>query len=428
MQKTGKRLAIIGTGIAGLSAAWLLRDRYDIVVFESAPRAGMGAHKVDYESKGVTTRIDIPLRIFCRGYYANLMALYDHIGVEMRTSDHAGVFADHKGRVVFHYGNLRMGSTHLSYLKPDNTLSGDPWRIALYSRKFFRQAQRDAENSDSLASLTFAEYLHQRQVPSLLTETILLPMLSATCTCDYNSVLSYPADIMLGYLGGGIHNFGVMSATGGVDDIVPRLLNGADLKTSCPVADVSETLEGLTVTTRAGDSEQFDHVIVASQAQQAASLLVGFEEHTRLLEKIPFERSTMSVHTDRDILPRSLTPISPVSYMLPGDGQRAQVSVDLTRAFNRFRRQSTVFQTWNPMRDPAEGKELARVDFTRPVVTHASREAVRALQKLQQRDDNRLWFCGSYMTERVPLLDAAVDASMVVAERLGASIPWKTPG
>ncbi len=425
MQEKRDRLAIIGTGIAGLSAAWLLREHYDIVVYESAPRAGMGAHKVDYTSRGVTTRIDIPLRIFCRGYYANLIALYEHIGVRIRSSDHAGVFADSAGQVVFHYGNLRLGGMRLSYLKPDNSLSSTPWRIALYARRFFEQARGDTQENSELETVTFGEYLVQRQVPALFIDTILLPMLSATCTCDYDSVQNYPADIMLDYLAGGIHDFGVMSASGGVDDIAPRLLDGATLKTRCPIESVSPDAGGLRVTTRTGDSSRFDHVIVASQAQQAAGMLSGFEQQARLLDAIPFERSTMCVHTDRDMLPRSLAPISPVSYTLPGDGPRAEVSVDLTRAFNRFRRQQAVFQTWNPLRDPAPGTELARVDFTRPVVTHASRKAVRELQQIQRQADNRLWFCGAYMTERVPLLDAAVDASMAVAEQLGAAIPWK---
>ena len=72
-------LAVIGTGIAGLSAAYLLKDKYRVTVFEGQARAGMGAHSVDYVSNGITRRIDIPLRIFCRGYYENLFAPYQHM-------------------------------------------------------------------------------------------------------------------------------------------------------------------------------------------------------------------------------------------------------------------------------------------------------------------------------------------------------------
>ena len=102
-------LAVIGTGIAGLSAAYLLKDKYRVTVFESQTRAGMGVHSVDYVSNGITRRIDIPLRIFCHGYYDNLLALYQHIGVEILTSDHAGVFSDEAGRIILHYGNSDWG-------------------------------------------------------------------------------------------------------------------------------------------------------------------------------------------------------------------------------------------------------------------------------------------------------------------------------
>ena len=77
------------------------------------------------------------------------------------------------------------------------------------------------------------------------------------------------------------------------------------------------------------------------------------------------------------------------------------------------------------MRRIAPNRELARVDFTRPTVTRDSREAVRALQASQSQPGNRLWLCGSYMAEKIPLLEAAVDSSVAVAEQLGATIPWR---
>ena len=73
MQTGTPRIAVIGSGIAGLTAAWLLRQRAVVTLFEAGPRAGMGAYAVDYESCGTVTRIDIPLRIFCRGYWMWLM-------------------------------------------------------------------------------------------------------------------------------------------------------------------------------------------------------------------------------------------------------------------------------------------------------------------------------------------------------------------
>ncbi|WP_417612880.1 FAD-dependent oxidoreductase [Parasphingorhabdus sp.] len=418
-------LAVIGTGIAGLSAAYLLKDKYQVTVFESQARAGMGAHSVDYTSHGITRRIDIPLRIFCRGYYENLFALYDHIGVEMITSDHSGIFADETGRVLLHYGNLHWGESQVSYLKGRSWLSPSAWSIGLQSGRFFARAKRDSKRSD-LASLTFGDYLKQSGADSDFVDTVLLPMMSVTCTCDYQAVRDYPADIMLEYLTCGIHQLGIMSAAKGVDDIVPRMLVDVDLQTNSPIALIEPAGEQLRVVTQAGADHLFDQVVVAAQAQQAAAMISGFDDRRALLERIPFERSSMSVHTDTTILPAPAADLSPVSYHVPKGSSRAEVSVDLTKAIDRLSGQETVFQTWNPMRRIAPNRELARVDFTRPTVTRDSRKAVTALRENQSAPGNRLWLCGSYMAEKIPLLEAAVDSSVAVAEHMGAGIPWKT--
>jgi predicted NAD/FAD-binding protein len=417
-------LAVIGTGIAGLSAAYLLKDKYRVTVFESQARAGMGAYSVDYASNGVTRRIDIPLRIFCRGYYDNLLALYEHIGVEIVTSDHSGIFSDEAGRVILHYGNVHWGESPVSYLKGRSWLSPAAWSIGLQSRRFFARAKRDIGRSD-LADLSFGEYLRQSGAGQQFVDTILLPMLSVTCTCDYQAVRDYPADIMLEYLTCGIHEIGIMSAAKGVDDIVPRMLVDVELRTNSPVAIIEPAGQQLRVVTKAGADQCFDQVVVAAQAQQAAAMISGFDDRQALLNRIPFEQSSMSVHTDEDILPAPAKGLSPVSYHVPRGSSRAEVSVDLTKAIARLSGQETIFQTWNPMRRIAPNRELARVDFTRPTVTRDSRKAVIALRESQNQPGNRLWLCGSYMAGKIPLLEAAVDSSVAVAERLGATIAWK---
>jgi len=417
-------LAVIGTGIAGLSAAYLLKDKYQVTVFESQARAGMGAHSVDYVSNDITRRIDIPLRIFCHGYYDSLIALYDHIGVEMLTSDHSGIFSNEAGHVILHYGNVRWGKARLSHLKGRSWLSPAAWTIGLQSQRFFARAKRDMDRAD-LTEMSFGEYLQQSGAGREFVDTVLLPMMSVTCTCDYQAVRDYPADLMLEYLTCGVHEIGIMSAAKGVGDIVPRMLVDVELRTNSPVAVIEPDGQQLRVATKAGAVQHFDQVVIAAQAHQAAAMLSGFDDRRALLNRIPFERSTMSVHTDQGILPAPAKGLSPVSYHVPRDAGRAEVSVDLTKAIARLSGQETIFQTWNPMRRIAPNRELARVDFTRPTVTRDSRKIVIALRECQSQPSNRLWLCGSYMAEKIPLLEAAVDSSVVVAEHLGAAIPWK---
>lgn len=428
------RMAVIGTGIAGLSAAWLLKEKFDITVIESHQRAGMGIHTIDYDSDGRRSRIDIPLRVFCEGYYPNLLALYKQVGVKVQTGDHAGVFADNKGRVLLHYGNLNIGSLRIPFPKGRTLFSLSAWRLVWEFRRFSKlahQALSSAEVSEQdLSAITLREFLQNKKIKPEFTEQLLLPVLAVTCTCDYHSILQYPADIILKYLTCGVWRYGIINAEKGVDDIVPRLLKGVTLQTGQAVTKIQQTDENglIKITTADGRQQIFDQVVIASQAQQAAAMLEGFEKEKALLNTVNFESSLMAVHTDTDVLPSSNVALSAVSYILPekqsGQALRPQVSVDLTKAIKKYQGQAAVFQTWNPVQPPAAEALLAQVEFTRPVVTLESRDAMLQLRQQQQSSDNRLWFCGSYLADKVPLLDAAVDSSVAVAQALGVKVPW----
>lgn len=435
-----RRIAVIGSGIGGLTAAWLLRRQpgHDVTLFEQHARPGMGVFTVDYTSRGRTTRIDIPTRVFCEGYYPQLFGLLDAIGVRMQATDHAAAYADGDGRVFFHYGNVRVLGRSLGYLRP---IAGGPWpnaqalRIARDSLRFFAAARRDvhdAEDDEQLRHVTLGEYLDAKGHSERFVRGVLLPTLSVICTCDVDSVLDYPADLVLGYLTSGVMKQGVMRAELGVESIVSRMVEGMTLVCGAQVRGIapasSQKQGGYAVLRGDGQSQVFDRIVLATQAHQAAAIVAdAAPELAALLRRIPFERSVMRVHTDAKVLPRAMWGwrVSPVTYHLPRDAPRPEVTVDMTQAFSTYRRQQRVFQTWNPLRDVRDEHVLAEATFTRPLVTHDSRRAAAEMRRLQSEGASPgLVFCGAYMGDRVPLLEAAVESAVAAAQRLGASAPW----
>ena len=130
-QPAAPTLAVIGTGLGGLAAAWLLRQRFQVTLFEQHPRPGMGVFVVDYHSRGQTTRIDIPTRVFCDGYYPNLLALLRAVGVRLHATDHSAAYADADGEVFFHYGNLRAFGRSWSYPKGRRSLGREGRELML---------------------------------------------------------------------------------------------------------------------------------------------------------------------------------------------------------------------------------------------------------------------------------------------------------
>lgn len=434
------RVAVIGAGLAGLSAAWLLRKKYDVTLYERHPSAGMGVFTSNYQSNGINSRIDIPLRIFTPNYYPNLFSLYEFLGIEMEASDHSAVFQilthDNKIKPFFQYKNATFFQFKLSYLAR-NSLNKTGIRLAYQQWRFFKTLHKDIKARNDLARITFDEYLADNDFDLCFIQDMLMPALAVTLTCDFKSVGQYPADLILDYLTCGVMQDGIMRATQGVDGIVPKLSQGYEIKCSHEVMNITSNnnktiLDIQELNTSNRIQQAFDHVIVASQADIAAKILASnqgdYNPQAQLLKRIPIETSTMVLHTDSDLLHSATTSVntdSPVSYLVSRNETRAATTVDLTKAFTTYKKQAPVFQTWHPIKQPKKESIIAQAEFTRPLVTLESREIVKQLQELNK--DSQVKICGSYMANRFPLLDAAVESSVTIARQMGASIPWEKP-
>ncbi|WP_430462472.1 FAD-dependent oxidoreductase [Thalassolituus sp. LLYu03] len=417
MPSSPQRIAIIGSGIAGLSAAWLLTKDHDVTLFETAARPGMGIYSVDIPwARGITS-VDIPLRVFTPAYYPNLLRLYATAGIAVESTDHSAAYCHTDNRVFFHYGNWLTKGRSLSFPKAGSL------RLFGQHRRFFRAVS--ATLTQSLPeSLTFGDFIEQQSLNNEYYRTVVLPALATVCTCDYDDVRNYPADILLTFLGCGVMAQGLMRAKLGVSEVVERLLEpSVTLQCSTQVLNIRQQEQGVALTTATGE-HHFDRVIIATQAQQAAALLSGTqgaEPVHALLNEIPIAHSRMTLHSDTSLLPQAVWPLSPVTYFLD-DSQRPEATVDLSKAISRLGHGEPLLQVWNPLREPASGTLLADVQFTRPLVTPASRKAVRQLN--QQSADQRILLTGSYLCDGIPLLDGAVDASLRIARLLGSSRAW----
>ncbi|MFT7110630.1 MAG: putative NAD/FAD-binding protein [Psychrobacter glaciei] len=463
-------LAVIGGGLAGLSAAWLLKDKYDVTLFESHERVGMGVFTADYHSNGISTRIDIPLRIFTKGYYPQLFALYDHLNIEMESSDHSSVFQtselqpktnssieqvaqsspQHSPAPVspfFQYNNVKLMNKPFRYLSR-NSLNVESLKLLLAHTEFFKQANKDVADNQGelLKSITFRQYLSRHSFNQSFIHKMLLPALSVTCTCDYEGIFNYPADVILGYLTCGVMDDGIVRAKQGVDGIVPKITQG--YKVCC-----AEEIQSLTFSGRPQDrilltsknkndnivkSLSFDKVVVATQADIAQKILAsgtgqcsedGLQynsedssvqaQQAMLLARIPMQCSSMTLHTDTSVV-YNYKKAAPVSYIV--NGKESSTSVDLTKSFSTYRLQQPIYQTWNAHTEINPDHIIRQQQFTRPLVTLDSRQAVSKLKQLNHNSPIKI--VGSYMANKIPLLDAAVESSVDIAQQLGCEIPW----
>lgn len=417
-----EKIAIIGTGIAGLSAAWLLSNDHEIHIFERAAKPGMGIYSLDVNQADKTLRVDIPLRVFTPAYYPHLLKLYAQAGIATEITNHAAAFADEHNQVFFHYGNTLIGKKNLSYPKPINWLKEKRWLRLWEHQRFFATLRRCAKQPPP-ADMSFGDFIAREQLDTPYLRRILLPSMATVCTCDYGDVLNYPAAIMLAYLNCGVMQTGVMRAVEGVDGVLQALLEPRiQLHTSAHIQRVIPLAGGAEIEWQHGQREHFDRVIIATQPHQAAALLPAEHAWQNALQAIPVRESRMLLHTQGDLLPDTQG-LSPVSYFLPEAGQRPETCVDLSKAIHQFAGCQPVFQVWNPVREVAPQHLLADVRFSRPVVTCASRKASQYLREAQQAS-NPVMLSGSYLCDGIPLLDGAVEASLALARQLKSSRAW----
>jgi uncharacterized protein len=421
----GLRIAVVGSGISGLSAAWLLNRRHRVTLYEQAPRPGGHANTVVVEGPNGQIHVDTGFIVFNRETYPNLTGLIEHLGVDTYATEMS--FS-----VSRHGGALEYGSTGLPALfaQPVNAIRPGFWSMLLDLRRFYATAAHDLK---SLASNpeTLGEYLARRGYGARLRDDHLLPMAAAIWSASIDTMLDYPAASFIRFF----ENHGLLklhgrpawhTVVGGskvyVDKLVGPLTSG--LRKSARVVAITRDLRGATVRTADGATKRFDRVVIATHADQALALLDDATDHERrLLGAFRYTRNRAVLHTDPACMPRRRAVWSSWNYLEP-DGDTA-AGAHVTYWMNRlqgFSAELPLFVTLNPVRSPQASSILHTEDYAHPVFNLA---AIRAQQRLWSLQGQRnTWFCGAYFG--AGFHEDGLQAGLAVAEDLGGEQrPWR---
>lgn len=427
--RTGMEIAVIGGGIAGLSAAWRLSARHRVTLIERQPVVGMDAHSIDLEHDGEAVRVDVPLRVLYEGYYPTLIAQYQALGVQLARTNYAGSFSRLGGATYYRYANWILGGRSIPL--PALPLGRTALRINADLLRFYRLAPSALGDLGESAE-PLGAWLDRSGIGPEFAEGFLIPAFAAVCTCSAAAVRAYPARVILDYLTRGLTFGGVRRVVLGTREVVDRLTEPlTEVRCNVQVSSLAPEANGVRVSWQGG-AQRFDHVVVATQANQAATLLdPAYRRERASLDRFAYEASEVLVHTDSALAPRDRRHWAPVNLICSDRHDKPMATIWMNQVQPTLRDKSPIFQTWNPIIAPKEQLVRAHARFERPLVNSASLEAAREMRLLQAQGGRRIWFCGSYLGPGIPLLESAArtaaDVAAAISDDDGSSLRLPTP-
>jgi predicted NAD/FAD-binding protein len=419
-----KRIAVIGTGISGLSAAWLLSRRHDVYVYEREGRLGGHSNTVTVEDGQGLVPVDAGFIVYNELNYPNLTALFRHLGVRTKPSDMSFAVSRDGGR--FEYSGKSFGGL---FAQKRNLARPRFWSMLRDLTRFYQTAAADLENLSP--SHTLGEYLERGRYGTAFRDDHLLPMAGAIWSAPCAAILGYPASAFIRFF----HSHGLFSlgrrpdwrtVENGSATYVARLAEAfaPRLRLRAEIEAVTRQGEGVLVADRRHGAERFDAVVVATHADQALKLLADpSAEERAVLGSFQYSHNTAFLHTDTSAMPRRRSVWSSWNHV-DSERDRLPEASSVTYWMNRLQALDThrpLLLTLNPQRALRDGAILRQETYEHPLFDRAAIAAQQRLWSLQ--GERNTWFCGAYFGSGFH--EDGLQAGLAVAEALGdVRRPW----
>lgn len=402
------KIAVIGSGIAGLAAAHRLRNHALVSVFEAASRPGGHAHTVDVrlpdaQGRSVSQGVDTGFLVFNERTYPGLISLFRELDVPTAASDMSFSVQVLRTQGAISAG-LEWSGTDLSsvFAQRRNLLRPRFWGMLQDVLRFNRLCTAQAQSGDADAlHQPLGDFLEQHRFGHAFRDWYLLPMLGCIWSCPTDQMLRFPVVTMIRFC----HNHGLLqvrdrpqwfTVAGGARRYVEKLASGLDVRLATAVQSIVRDAAGVRVHTAEG-VERFDALVLAVHSDQALSLLAQPTATEReVLSAIRYQPNRAVLHTDCRVMPRQRRAWAAWNYARAGE-ERGSARVCLHYWINRLQPlpfADPVLVSLNPVRTIDPRRVLGEFDYEHPVFdlrAIAAQERVPLLQGLQQT-----WFCGAW--------------------------------
>lgn len=390
------KIAIIGSGISGLTAAYLLNRQHDISVFEASNWVGGHTHTVDVQVDGRHFAIDTGFIVFNDWTYPNFIELLNQLGVTYQPTEMSFSVCDPVSGVEYNGNTLNS-----LFAQRRNLLSPPFWGMLRDILRFNREAVDDLQQQRIASDLSLGTYLQQRGYGERFIQHYIVPMGAAIWSMSLADMLNFPLQFFLRFF----KNHGLLSVTdrpqwqvikgGSSSYVTPLSASFAErIRLQCPVQRVERDATGVTLYSAAG-SERFDKVVFACHSDQALQLLAEpSTTEQQILGALPYADNDVVLHTDTRLLPKRHLAWASWNYRLGGPTSQPAALTYNMNILQGLQSDTTFCVSLNQTAAIDPSKILARYTYAHPQYSLAGVAAQARWEELLGA--NHSYFCGAY--------------------------------
>lgn len=414
------KVAVIGAGVAGLGAAYALKDTCDVVVYEQERRLGGHANTVTVDYDGASVDVDTGFIVYNARNYPNFCGLLDDLGVEGAPTDMSFAFS---GEGLEWSSNFPRGV----FAQKRNLANPGFLGMLADIRRFNRVAREDLERG-RLADLSLDGYLRLRRFGAAFERRYLLPMGAAIWSSCEGAIRGAPAESFVRFFAN--HHLLQMiqpswlTVRGGSRAYVERLAArlGPRIRSDAGVARVRRTPAGVEVADRRGHTRRFDQVVLACHCDQALALLADADaEESALLSAVRYAPNRAVLHRDPALMPRRRAAWGSWNAVMDPAGVRPG---GVTYWMNRLQGLDParpLFVSLNPPSEPDPALTFAAFDYDHPQFDQAALAAQRRFGAVQGRGG--VWYAGAWLGHGFH--EDGLTSGLRVALALGGRTAWR---
>ena len=389
-------IAVIGSGISGLSCAHYLSRQHRVTVFEAGTQIGGHTATVDVKLGTRRYAVDTGFIVYNDWTYPNFIALLDELGVSSRPTEMGFSVNDIES-------GLEYSGSSINTLFAQRRNLASPRFLGMVRDilRFNREAVADLDGGLLQAGETLGHYLERKRYGTAFSSHYLVPMASAIWSSDCASVTDFPLEFFLRFF----RNHGLLSVNnrpqwrvveGGSREYLRPLCQRFEdrIHTASEVTHINRDPRGVDLSLRDGRSFRFDQVVIATHSDQALNMLADASQEERaILGALPYQNNEVVLHTDVRLLPRNRKTWSSWNYRLGVDSGRAVVTYNMN-ILQGLNAPETFCVTLNDTASINPNRVLGTFNYAHPVF---SLEGIKAQQRWQDINGSRnTWYCGAY--------------------------------